>query len=86
MIGLHLTLLGPERGHICPPCHIFAYISANTRTSALKKIDFYQLQVWKRAVRFLPEKVSVHGSKLIICRHIVGLRHGPPTHLKFEKI
>ena len=29
-------------GTLCPPCHVFVYISANTRTSALKKLDFSQ--------------------------------------------
>ena len=29
--------------------YIFAYICANTRTSALEKLDFSQLKVWKRA-------------------------------------
>ena len=36
----YLILLGPGGGHIVPPpppCHVFAYNSANTRTSVLKK-------------------------------------------------
>ena len=58
-----LTLVGPRggRGHICPPCQIFAYISANTRTSGLKKLEFSQ--VWKRAVRFYPIKLSRFAEK-----------------------
>ena len=38
---------------VWPPCHVFAYNRANTRTSVLKKLDFSQLWVWKRAVRVL---------------------------------
>ena len=33
----------PRGGHNVPPCHVFAYIRANTRTSALQKLDFSQL-------------------------------------------
>ena len=44
-------------------CHIFAYICANTRTSALKKLDFSQLWVWKRAVHFYPVKLSRFAEK-----------------------
>ena len=52
-----LTLLQDGGGAYMPPCHVFAYICANTRTSVLKKLDFSQLWVWKRAVHFLPSKV-----------------------------
>ena len=52
-----LTPLGPAWGTLYPPCHVFAYNRANTRTSLLKNLDFSQLWVWKRAVRFLPHKV-----------------------------
>ena len=51
-----LTLLGPGRGGtLCPPVtylyiRIYVYNRANTRTSLLKKLDFSQLWVWKRAV------------------------------------
>ena len=38
-----LTLLAPGGGHIVPPCYVFAYFCANTRTSSLKKLDFSQL-------------------------------------------
>ena len=38
-----LQVFGPGGGTLCPPCHVFAYIWANTRTSALKKLDFSQL-------------------------------------------
>ena len=39
-----LTLFGPGGGDtLCPPCHVFAYICTNTRTTALKKLDFSQL-------------------------------------------
>ena len=39
-----LTLLGMGGGHICPPpCHVFAYIRANTRTSALKTTWLFQI-------------------------------------------
>ena len=51
-----LTLLAPGGGALCPPCYVFAYICANTRTSPLKKLDFSQLWVWKRAVPFFPRK------------------------------
>ena len=37
-------------GTLCPPCYVFAYNCANTRTSPLKKLDFSQLWVWKRVV------------------------------------
>ena len=33
----------PRGGTLCPPCYVFAYICANTRTSPLKKLDFSQL-------------------------------------------
>ena len=52
-----LTLFCPVGGTLCPPYHVFAYICANTRTSALKKLDFSRLWVWKRAIHFLPHKV-----------------------------
>ena len=52
-----IHLFGPGGGTLCPPCHVFAYICANTHTRALKKLDFSQLWVWKRAVHFLPRKV-----------------------------
>ena len=52
-----LTLLAPGGGTLCPPCYVFAYFCANTHTSSLKKLDFSQLWVWKRAVHFLPRKV-----------------------------
>ena len=52
-----IHLFGPGGGTLCPPCHVFAYICANTHTSSLKKLDFSQLWVWKRAVHFLPRKV-----------------------------
>ena len=52
------TLFGPRGGGtLCPPCHIFVYICANKSTSALKKLDFSQLWVWKRVVHFLPRQV-----------------------------
>ena len=41
---------------------MFAYNWANTRTSLLKNLDFSQIWVWKRAVRFLPHKV------ILFCR------------------
>ena len=53
----HLTLLGPGGGTLWLPCYIFAYNRANTRTSVLKNLDFSQLWVWKRAVRFLPHRI-----------------------------
>ena len=56
-VSEQLTLFIPTGGTLCPPCHVFAYNRANTRTSRLKKLDFSQLRVWKRAVRFLPHKV-----------------------------
>ena len=43
---IHQSWFNPNRtadGHICLPCHVSAYICANTRTSALKKLDFSQL-------------------------------------------
>ena len=42
MMGTFLTLFGPGGGGtLFPlPCYVFAYISANTRTSSLKKLDF----------------------------------------------
>ena len=44
-------------GTLYPPCYVFAYICANTRTISLKKLDFSQLWVWKRAVCFLFQKI-----------------------------
>ena len=38
-----LTLFGPGAGTLCPLYHVFVYICASTRTSALKKLDFSQL-------------------------------------------
>ena len=52
-----LTLNTPTGATMCPPCHIFVYNRANTRTSVLKKLDFSQLWVWKRAVRFSPHEI-----------------------------
>ena len=50
---------------LCPPCHVFAYIWAITRTSVLKKLDFSQLWVWKRTVHFLPRKfISICWKKI----------------------
>ena len=58
-----LTLFTPTGGTLCPPpCHIFAY---NQRISVLKKLDFSQLWVWKRAVRLLPHKVISFRRKQI---------------------
>ena len=42
-LSLSLTLFAPGGGTLCPPCHVFAYIRANTHTNALKKLDFSQL-------------------------------------------
>ena len=36
-----LNPIWPRGGaHCAPPCHVFAHICANTRRSALKKLDF----------------------------------------------
>ena len=58
-VSLQLTPLGPGGwgAHCSPTFHVFAYNRANTRTSVLKKLDFSQLWVWKRAVRFLPHEI-----------------------------
>ena len=43
-LAIPLTLLGPGGGGtFCPPCHVFAYTGANTRTRAMKKLDFSPL-------------------------------------------
>ena len=60
-----LTLFGRGGGILCPPYHIFVYICAITRTSALKKLDFSRLWVWKRAIHFLPFKVILFRWKKI---------------------
>ena len=44
---------------------VFAYTGANTSTSVLKKLDFSQLWVWKRAVCFLfHEDISFQREKI----------------------
>ena len=67
---------------MCPPCHVFAYIWANTRTSALQKLDFSQLWVWKRAVHFLPHKViSFRWKKNKVRRKYQNFIRGDPYEL-----
>ena len=39
-----------------PPCHVFAYISANTRTSALKNLTFPKFGKTIKLSRFAEEK------------------------------
>ena len=43
-----------------PRCHVFAYSGVHMcmYMSVVKKLDFSQLRVWKRAVRFLPHKIT----------------------------
>ena len=57
--SFQLTLLGPEGG-LCPPCRLFAYNRANTRTSVLKKLDF---EFGKGHYAFYPMKLSRLGKK-----------------------
>ena len=78
-----LTLLSPRGGGtMCPPCHVFAYIWANTRSSALEKLDFSQLWVWKRAVHFLPHKViSFRWKKNKVRRKYENFIRGDPYEL-----
>ena len=40
---VYINPIRPRGGTLCPPCHVFAYISANMHTSALKKLDFSHL-------------------------------------------
>ena len=42
--------------YMLPPCHLFAYISANTRTKyALKKLDFFPIiSLEKGSMLFTP--------------------------------
>ena len=57
-IIVSLTLLGPGGGHIYPLCHVFAYISANTRTSTLKNLTFPNYKFRKGQYTFYPTKLS----------------------------
>ena len=53
-----------DNSTLCPPCHVFVYNWANTRKSVLKKLDFFQLRVWKRAVRLPHEIISFCRKKV----------------------
>ena len=46
------------RGHIVPPCHVFAYLRANTHTSAFKKTLSFKLWIWKR-LQGVPKNVLI---------------------------
>ena len=43
---------------MCPPCHVFAYIWANTRTSALKNLTFLSYEYGKGQYTFYPVDLS----------------------------
>ena len=50
------------RGHIVPPCRVFVYIRANTRTTVLKK-TFPKYEFGKGQCTFYPMKLSRFGEK-----------------------
>ena len=57
-------------GHILPPCHVFAYSWANTRTSVLKELDVpkYAFGKGQYPIKLsrLAEKNSVHKNTTIL--------------------
>ena len=58
--------------HLCPHCHVFAYIRANTRRSTLKNLTFLSYEFGKGLDIFYPVKLSCFAKKtsqeLRICR------------------
>ena len=77
-----------EGGHIFPPCHIFAYISANTRTSALKKLTFPNYKFGKGQYAFYPIKLSRFAEKMKFVRFTrisYELGQGPHRPMKNDK-
>ena len=56
------------------------YICANTRTGALEKTDFSQISVWKRAVCFLPVKLSRFAEKNKVCQKYHNFIRGTLTN------
>ena len=56
--SISLPLFGPGGGTLCPLCHVFAHICPNTRTSALKKLDFSHFEFGKGQYTFYPVKLS----------------------------
>ena len=71
-----LTLLGQGGGGLYAPLRpcFCTYLCKYSR-SALKKIDFFQLYVWKRAVCFLPRKI------ISFCRKKNDVRQKHPNFL-----
>ena len=57
-----------RRGHICPPCHVFAYICTNTRTSALKNLTFPNYKFRKGQYVFYPVKLPSFADKNEVCQ------------------
>ena len=54
-VGDSRRILLEPTNPICP-YHVYAYNRANTRRSVLKRLDFSQLWLSKRAVHFLPHE------------------------------
>ena len=59
-----LTLLGPEGGTLCPPCHVFVYNGANTRTSVLKNLILPNYEFGKGQYAFYPMKLLRFSEKI----------------------
>ena len=65
-----LTPLGPGWGTLYPPCHVFAYNRANTRTSELKKTWLFSIMsLEKGSALFTPQYYLVSAKKIEFVRN-----------------
>ena len=67
--------------HMCPPCHVFAYICANTCTSVLKNLTFLNYKFGKRQDAFYPDKLFRLKEKNKVCRKYQTFIKGGPYDL-----
>ena len=78
---------GGEGEHICPLCHVTAYICANTCTSALKKnLIFTNYKYGKGQCAFYPVKLSPFAEKNRVWRRYLKFIRGDPCNLSWRPL